>query len=65
MDGRGQEGRGEPRTVGDQRNGSRMKVESSRLQCAKPGYELGLDDLAVNLTIMLQKPDNLDPEVQT
>ena len=43
----------------------RMKVESSRLQCAKPGYELGLDDLAVNLTIMLQKPDNLDPEVQT
>ena len=71
MDGRGQEarggqeGRGGQRTVRDQRNGSRMKVESSRLQCAKSGYELGLDDLAVNLTIMLQKPDNLDPEVQT
>ena len=44
-----------------------MKVESGRLQCAKPGYELGLDDLAVNLTItsMLHKPDNLDPEIQT
>ena len=66
MSGReGTGGEGGQRTVRDQRNGSRMKVESSRLQCAKSGYELGLDDLAVNLTIMLQKPDNLDPEVQT
>ena len=49
----------------NQGNGSRVKVESSRLQCAKPVYELGLDDLAVNLTLMLNKPDNPDTKLQT